>query len=250
MKKTVASTNEGSARAASATGPVLVAIVSTVAACALVAFAYAKFFPAPKPARGRCIEPASSAGAAAPQTETLWRAFATIASTSTEETPRQPLAPPVAELPAEATRGDVFEISPEEARAKEKADADALDTRLDSEEADPCWAAQTERATRDAVARLGNDLRVADVTCRESLCRARLIHHDARLADTDLERLLSIPVVASQGLAFLPPDAPGTTILYFSRKGTSLHVFEAPVEMGQPPPPDTNEGEPAAEARP
>jgi hypothetical protein len=250
MKTTVAATNGGGAIASSATGPVLVAIVSTVAACALIAFAYAKFFPAPKHASGRCVDSASSTAAAAPQTETLLRAFTTLASTSAEETPRQALAPQVAEEPAEVTSGEVFEISPEEARAKEKADADTLDTRLASEEADPCWAAQTERATRDAVARLGNDLRVADVTCRESLCRAHLIHHDARLADEGLERLLGIPVITGQAMTYIPPGEPGSTVLYFSRKGTSLSVFEAQVEMGQPPPLDTNEGEPAAEAPP
>jgi hypothetical protein len=251
MREAAHSKDADSARAPSATNAVLVAVGLTAAACALVAFAHAKLYPPPEPKRCRCVAPASSVDVR-PQNGALVRAIAALASARVEVQPAEPSAPCVVEPHGDVAiaTAEAFEPSFEERRAKEQADADTLDAQLASEEADPFWGPRTERATVDAVARLGNDLRVTEVTCRESLCRARLIHHDARLAGADMERLLSIPVIAAQAMAVAPPGGAGGTLLYFSRKGMPLSVFQPPVYMGQGPIPGSDGLDPPSEAQP
>lgn len=243
--------SKGMARAQSATKPVLTAIALTAAACAAVAFAYAKLVPGPAPKACHCVDAASSVDKG-PQSGELVRAIAAFAKAKVEEAPAQPSVPGVVEAPAQLANDppDAFEPSAEERQAKEQADADALDAQLRGEEVDPFWAPRTERATADAVARLGNDLRVAEVTCRESLCRARLIHRDARLADADLEGLLNMSVIAGEAMVIRPPGDAGGTVLYFSRKGTSLSVLQPPVYLGQVPTPGPDELDSPSEARP
>ena len=135
--------------------------------------------------------------------------------------PAAPPAPPAA-------------ISKDEILAKEKADARALDGQLGSEEVDPIWAPKIERATTEALARLGGNMHLDEVTCRETLCRARVTHADPRAHDEDVERLLNIPVLAGQALSLSPAGDPRNTILYFSRKGTTLSVLQPPMKMVPP----------------
>lgn len=239
------------ARAQSATKPVLMAIALTAAACAAVAFAYTKLAAVPEPKACHCVDAASSSEKG-PQSGELVRAIAALANAKVEETPTQPSVLRVVEMPAQLARDSsgAFEPSAEERQAKEQADADALDAQLGAEEVDPFWAPRTERATADAVARLGNDLRVAEVTCRESLCRARLIHRDARLAASDLEGLLNMSVIGGEAMVISPPGEAGGTVLYFSRKGMSLSVLQPPVYLGQLPTPGPDDLEPPSEALP
>src|SRR3954470_22005877 len=69
---------------------------------------------------------------------------------------------------------DHFPLSKEEIFAKQKADANTLDAEMLKEEVDPVWSAKVEGATAEAVARIGGSVRLEEVTCRETLCRAKV----------------------------------------------------------------------------
>lgn len=166
-------------------------------------------------------------------------ALTTIAS-ARRELPAVPAGPALAEVPPERAPpaaeppAPPVPVSKEELLAKQKADAHTLDVQLGSEEVDPVWAPKVERATTEALARLGGNMRLEEVTCRETLCRARVAHADPSAHDQDVERLFNLPVLAGQAVALSPADDPRNTVLYFSRKGTTLSVLQPEMRMLPP----------------
>ena len=224
----------------SSTKAVPVAVVLTIAACALCMVGFRMI------ARDRsaaCLTPEGAQDRTGPdaRAESMAVALATIAaakqeadSPATQAGARLPNVPADSPAPkAEPTAAPVA-ISKEEILAKQKADAHTLDTQLSSEEVDPVWAPKVERATAEALAKLGGTMHLDEVTCRETLCRARLTHGDPRAHDEDVERLFNMPVLAGQALTMSPSDDPRNTILYFSRKGTTLSVMQPQMQVLPP----------------
>jgi len=224
------------------TKAVPVAVVLTVAACGLGMFGYSMIVRDRGPATCSCVAPDAEGSpgrrGSSARAESMNAALATIAAAQREpETPPGASLPNVpAESPPPAPDQPTPPVAPskEELLAKQKADAHTLDAQLGSEEVDPVWAPKVERATTEALARLGGNMHLEDVTCRETLCRARVTHADPRAHDEDVERLFSMPVLAGQALALSPTDDPRNTLLYFSRKGTALSVMQPPMRMLPP----------------
>jgi hypothetical protein len=81
---------------------------------------------------------------------------------------------------------------------------------------------------------VGGSVHLDEVTCRETLCRAKLTHLDPKAHEADMDRLLTLPVIAGQALAFAPSNDDRNTVLYFSRKGTSLSVLQPRMQMTLP----------------
>jgi hypothetical protein len=223
------------------TKAVPIAVALTAAACGLCMLGYMMVV------RDRGAADCSCVGAGAEgssdrtipnaRAESMIAALATIAAArSGPETPAAPTGPGPASVPPPAAEPPEppAVVSKEEVLARQKADAHTLDTQLGSEEVDPVWAPKVERATTEAFARLGGSMRLDEVTCRDTLCRARVTHLDPRVHDQDVERLFDMPVLAGQALALSPADDPRNTVLYFSRKGAMLSVLQPQMRMFPP----------------
>lgn len=225
------------------TKAVPVAVVLTIAACGLCMAGYTMIV-RDRGATRSCVAPEDDGtrgrGDPDARAESMNAALATIAAAKRETDSAvasrlpnvpadNPPPPPKAEPPAPPVT-----VSKEEILAKQKADAHTLDAQLGSEEVDPVWAPKVERATTEALARLGGSMHLDEVTCRETLCRARVTHSDPRAHDEDVERLFNMPVVAGQALTLSPADDPRNTILYFSRKGTTLSVLQPQMQVLPP----------------
>ena len=198
---------------------------------------YTRLFLSSTEGRCACVEADLSASPAARATrkEALALALASISSARPEEhqSPEKKAAPSEAP-PASGPPFDEPRMSKEEVVARQKADAHTLDSQILSEEADPIWATKVERATAEAIARIGGSVHLDEVTCRETLCRAKVTHLDPSSHEADVDRLLTMPVMVAQALAFAPSNDDRNTVLYFSRKGTSLSVLQPPMQA--PPP--------------
>lgn len=222
------------------TRAVSLAILSTVAACALFVLAYDRMRGGPpRGDRCPCVEAEGLEDASAlARRESLARSLTALAvektkrgSVEIEPGPSRAVAP--ANPPSEGS--DELEVSKEERLAKQKADAYALDTQLGSEEVDTRWGAKVERQLTEVFARLGPKLHLDDLTCRETLCRARITHLDPNARDDEVERILSLGIFPGQATAYGSPEDPRSTVLYFSRRGTTLSVLQPPVHMALPP---------------
>lgn len=164
-------------------------------------------------------------------------ALATIASAKPEQ--RSSAAKEAEPIKREEPVPPPAEANPpskEEADAQRKADAFTLDQQLQTEEVDPVWSPKLERQTAEFIAGIGNGLHLDQVTCRETLCRAKVSHRDGKTREDDVEKLLTLPVIAGQAMAVTPPNDDRTTVLYFSRKGTYLSVLQQPTQTSLPPP--------------
>jgi hypothetical protein len=222
----------------SATKPVVVAVGLTIAACGLGLLAYRHLAPASSAGHCSCVEPEGSGRSVGQiaRDESVTLALAAMASARSGHATGKQGEPDRADLPADTTRdpNQDLVVSPEEIRARQKADANTLDAQLASEEVDVKWASKVERATTEAFARFGSKMHLEEVTCRETLCRARVSHADPRAHDDDVDQLLSMPMIAGQALALAPANDERSTVLYFSRKGTTLSVFQTPMRMIPP----------------
>jgi len=231
--------NLGSSPPAS-TKAVPVAVMLTIAGCALCMLGYEMIVRDRSASR---LTPEGAPGGAGPdaRAEAMNAALASIAAAKRERDsatpqggPRLPNVPADSPPPEADPAPPLVAISKEEILAKQKADAHTLDAQLSSEEIDPVWAPKVERATTEALARLGGNMHLDEVTCRETLCRARVTHADPRAHDEDVERLFNMPVLAGQALSLSPADDPRNTILYFSRKGTTLSVMQPQMQVLPP----------------
>jgi hypothetical protein len=215
--------------------PVVVAVGLTIAACGLGLIGYQRLVPASGAGHCSCVEAEGSGRSVGQITrdESVTLALAAIASARSGHATGEQAEPDGAGVPADTTRdpNQDLVVSPEEIRTRQKADANTLDAQLGSEEVDVTWASKVERATTEAVARLGRNMHLEEVTCRETLCRARLTHADPRMHDDDVDRLLSMPMIAGQALALPSANDERSTVLYFSRKGTTLSVFQPAMRM-------------------
>jgi hypothetical protein len=222
------------------TKAVPVAVMLTIAACGLCVLGYAMIVRDRGGASCSCVDADAdcSPGRTSPSAraaESMTAALATIAAAKSRlEIPAAQAGSPDGSAPAAEPPAPPVVISREEALANQKADAHRLDTQLGSEEVDPVWAPKIERATTEALARLGGNMRLEEVTCRETLCRARVTHVDPRGHDQDVERLFGMPVLAGQALVLSPADDPRNSVLYFSRKGTTLSVLQPEMRMLPP----------------
>lgn len=223
-----------SPRPVSTTRAVVVAVFSTVAACALCGFAYNRLLGAPAD-KSPCVEVEDKSGArreSLARTLTVLAAERTVREASAKKPAPTPAAPPAAEAGGTIKE---LEISQEEVLARQKADAYTLDAQLASEEVDVQWAAKVERQMTDGIERLGPKMHLEDLTCRETLCRARITHGEPNARGEDVESLLSLSIFPGQAVAYGTPDDRRSTVLYFSRKGTTLSVLQPPVHMTLPP---------------
>lgn len=219
---------------------VLMSIFLTAILCMLGMTAYQWLSASSRPERAACTPAEELTGPATENArrESLAAALASIASARSGE--QKPLTKEVAaessKRAADARNQPFYEqpLSEAENLAMQKADAHTLDTQLASEEVDPVWAPKLERATVDSLTRTGRTMHLDEVTCRETLCRAKVTHLDPRTHDEDLNRLLDMEVLAGQALAFSPSKDGRNTVLYFSRKGMSLSVLQPSMPM--PPP--------------
>jgi hypothetical protein len=170
------------------------------------------------------------------RTEALALALATMASTKPEQRPSaMKEAEPIKEEAPSPPPAEATPPSKEEAAAQRKADAFTLDQQLQTEEVDPVWSPKLERQTAESIAQIGNGLYLDQVTCRETLCRAKVSHQDAKTREDDVEKLLNLPVVAGQAMVVTPSNDDRSTVVYFSRKGTYLSVLEQPTQTSLPP---------------
>lgn len=207
--------------------------------CGLSMVGYTRFLRASGVAACRCIEVQETVCPPAPleRSETLPLALAALAAAKTaSEVSAAGVAPDKGQARVDSPGGDDHSPPPskEEILARERADALTLDTELSTEEVDPFWATKFERETTEAVGRLGPHVRLDEVTCRETICRARVRHLDPGARGADVDRLLSLPVIAGQAVAYAPPENEAATVLYFSRKGTTLSVLQPPPRMVLP----------------
>jgi hypothetical protein len=192
---------------------------------------------APSPKAAQACAPAGDApGRPATRSESLAVALASMASANTVE--RAALqapapSPAVANKPApdDATTSP---MSKDELLARQRAEAYTLDQQLLTEEVDPVWAPKLQRQTAELVAGLGGGIHLDEVTCRETLCRAKVSHADAKAREDETERLLSMPIIAGQALAYSPSHDDRSTVLYFSRKGTYLSVLQEQAPLTVP----------------
>jgi hypothetical protein len=222
------------------TKAVPVAVMLTVAACGLCMFGYDLIVRDRGAATCSCVAPDAEGSPGRSSTsaraESMNAALAAIAAATREPAQAGPGLPNVLpENPPPVQPPPPVAASKEEILAKQRSDAHTLDAQLGSEEVDPVWAPKVERATSEALARLGSNMHLDEVTCRETLCRARVSHADPRAHDEDVEHLFNMPVLAGQALALSPADDPHNTVLYFSRKGTMLSVMQPPIRVLPPP---------------
>jgi hypothetical protein len=214
-----------------------------IGACGVGLLAYARSAPAPAVRRQHvedtpvaeaeddtghgphAVEPDSAASRAAQlaKNELMSRLLAALAAANAQR----------AAQGEHAASNDVVAPSREELVAQRKAEAATLDAQLDREPVDAHWAAQVERDAANAILRLQKNVRLEAVTCRETLCRAKVTHLDPGREDEDVEGLLNMPI--GFGQAFVTPNEDQSTSVYFSRAGKTLSVLQ--VAPGSNPPP-------------
>lgn len=180
----------------------------------------------------------------ADQNDELRRAFLTALARDSrcEDVPaRGPDLPAPIEQLAENQEG--LEMpSPEEVVEQEKAEVASLHGELNQEPVDPSWALATEQATARAVSAT-RSMNLEEVTCRRSLCRVRVSHHDLAKREDDVEKLLATMPAGGQARVYAPSDD-ATTVMYFSREGMLLSVMTPRAPSFLPPPPaDPGAGE-------
>ncbi|HEY8927457.1 MAG TPA: hypothetical protein VIU64_23910 [Polyangia bacterium] len=211
-------------------------VIMTSAFWLLFMIGYAKLRTTPSGTGRGPTEEASDPTTRTPRPQALARALVSIASADPEKRPSttREAEPNQAEVPREPVT-EAGHVSREEAAAQQKADAFTLDQQLQTEEVDPVWSPKLERQTTEAIARAGTSMHLDGVTCRETLCRAKVSHLDPKTRDEDVEKLLNMPVVAGQAMAVAPSNDDRSTVLYFSRRGTYLSVLQPATQPSLPP---------------
>ena len=219
--------------------PVLLSVAVTFAFCLVGHLAYIRYALAPAtPSQGhearQDVEGPSSATeparAAEKNCEALLRALAEAKAAETREecTPA-----------SEAAVADVGATEAERLREQGdrymKANVEALEEELLSEKVDPEWAQKTEEGARRAVAATTRGMRLDDVTCRATFCRARLKHVDPSMRENDLMDLTLAPELSGQMLPYAPAGEEQTTVVYFARQGHILSGTSSGPTPSSPP---------------
>jgi hypothetical protein len=248
----------------STTPSVVVAVACTLVASALCQIAYHRFTAgssAASTAECPCLGAAAGgraheaqASGTLLQNPVLNAALLNAVLDAREAEPRPPEekeepAPcaPADDVPIDEAEVDVSE---EESQASAAAAMARLDSQLSGEVVDTFWAPRIEQATTNAAR--AADLTLDGVMCRETLCRARLSHRDAKGRDDEITSLLAAPELATSQAYFYAPPGDTTTTIYFSRKGQSLALYDSP-RPPLPPLPDfarSDEGESLETAAP
>lgn len=221
----------------------IVAVVSTVGACGLGLVVYQQLVldrdgagtspgngtPGDVGERPRRLaaegQPSSVVARSSSQRAALFRALVKANATynARGEEPLADEGPDPADPSAD--EGDAAEVSEEELFAMQSSEVDRLETQLGAETADVAWATRTEQAMVET-ARLVDTVTLDEVTCRETLCRARVTHHDPSTRPTDLLRLMA-GRKSGQMVSYVP-DEEWTTVMYFSREGRDLPELQPP----------------------
>jgi hypothetical protein len=223
------------ARGRSGKPVVFMTVIMTSAFWLLGMIGYAKLRTTPPGADHRPAEEATDPGHRTPRPQALARALVSIVSAEPGKRPSttQEPEPSQGEVPPDPP-GAAGPVSKEEAAAQQKADAFTLDQQLQTEEVDPVWSPKLERQTTEAIAGAGS-MHLDGVTCRETLCRAKVSHLDPKTRDEDVEKLLNMPMVAGQAMAVAPSNDDRSTVFYFSRRGTYLSVLQPATPPSLPP---------------
>jgi hypothetical protein len=124
--------------------------------------------------------------------------------------------------------------SAEDLAEQDKMEMATLDGEFDEEPLDPTWARATEQEAERAIALTGS-MDLKHVTCRASLCRVQVTHHDLGKREDDVEKLLGTIPSGGQARVYAPTDEP-TTVMYFSREGKQLSVMTKPASWVPLPP--------------
>jgi len=170
----------------------------------------------------------------------ILRALADAKAPETREEcpPVSPASTEAAVVDADATEAERLK---EQTERYLKANVEALEEDLISEKVDPEWAQQTEEAARRAVAATTHGMRLDEVTCRATFCRARLKHTDPSLRQNDLMDLTLAPELSGQLLPYAPVDEERTTVVYFARQGHVLSGTSSGPTPSSPPSANTDD---------
>ena len=221
---------------------VVISVASTLFVSGLGFAGYLRFAGAVRVSEPSCeiSSPEQASGDRARQSEAFRTTLAAIVAARTiakdrpptdQDTPMSKVAP----APEMAENAPSWTPPTKEERAaKRKADLQSLEAQLLREEVDPRWTSKMADATSTTLDHYGS-MHLDEMTCRETLCRARIKHLDLRSHDEDVERILGLPFIMGQSVVYDDPEAPGDSTLYFSRDGTQLSALQDPIVM-QPPP--------------
>jgi hypothetical protein len=223
--------------------PVLLSVTATLAFCLVGHLAYNRYMLAPTTlSQGheprQDVEGPSSATAptraAEKNCEALLRALAEAraAETSKECTPVSPSLTEGAAADGGTTEAERVR---EQVDRYLKANVEALEEEFFNEKVDPEWAQKTEEGARRAVAATTRGMRLDEVTCRSTFCRARLKHVDPSMRENDLMDLTLAPELSGQMLPYAPAGEEQTTVVYFARQGHILSGTSSGPTPSSPP---------------
>lgn len=249
--------------------PPVIAVAVTVGVCTLGHFVYNRLVFGPATATAT----AQSGGVEGegPQVETdttrtsgqnreLGAALLRALAAAKADEPRQECSPTHVPEPTEEEAERAAALSDardaegvsERARRFMKADVAALEAELRAEKIDAEWAKKTEQAATRAIAATTTGMRLDEVTCRSTFCRARVTHADASMRGSDVTELLRFPELSVQMLPYVPVEEEETTVLYFAREGHTLSVMssDAPASSQSAGPADRAQGSPGSRPAP
>lgn len=246
----------------------VIAVAVTFGVCTLGHFAYNRLLLSPEAATARSSGaggseadvPQVEAGATSGQNRELGAALLRALAAAKAEEPRLECRPAPEPEPTEeeAERAAALsdardaEGTSERARRFMKADVAALEAELRSEKIDADWARTTEEAAKRAIASAATGMRLDEVTCRSTFCRARVTHVDASMRGSDLTELLRFPELSVQMLPYAPVEEEESTVIYFAREGHTLSVMSSDpaASSAAPGPADSVQGPPGSHPAP
>lgn len=221
------------------TSPVVVAVVVTLVICVLGHFTYNRFVlerglaTAAERSAGsvgaRAAGLASTSPQASGQNREMAAAVIRALATANADERREECPPPPAPRDADelgAHDPDADGTSERAARFME-GNVETLEADFRDEKVDVDWAKQTEEAATRTVAKMTSGMRLEEVKCRATLCRARVTHADPSMRGDDIMQLLAAPEMSAQMLPYAPAEDEATTVIYFARQGHTLSVLSA-----------------------
>jgi hypothetical protein len=221
----------------SSTRPVVVAVVVTLVLCVLGHFVYNRFvqgrgFATAPESRARGLDthapgPASTLPKASGQNGEMAAALIRALATANADERREECPPAPGEADELAAHDRDAEESSERAARFMEGNVETLETEFRDETVDVDWAKQTEEAATRTVAKMTSGMRLEEVKCRSTLCRARVTHAEPRLRGDDIMQLLGAPEMSAQMLPYAPAEDEATTVIYFARQGHTLSVLSA-----------------------
>jgi hypothetical protein len=223
----------------SSTSPVVVAVIVTLVVCVLGHFAYNHFVlerglaTAPERSAGGLGAHAAAVASTPPQASGQNREMAAAViralATANADERREDCPPPPAPREADERAPDDRDAEGTSERAARfmEGNVETLEAEFRDEKVDTDWAKQTEEAATRTVAKMTSGMRLEEVKCRATLCRARVTHADPSMRGNDLMQLLGAPEMSAQMLPYAPAEDEPTTVIYFARQGHTLSVLSA-----------------------